>query len=118
MSEQDWRVKTALLQHRLAKFNPNHDAAGRFASAGGVGAGRGATPTRGGKRKPRTFLEGERVRMPNGVLATVRGAEGRIVEGAIADGDDGNTYLTAPEQDSYKQLGISTPRPVLVGSTR
>jgi hypothetical protein len=56
--------------------------------------------------------------MPNGVLATVRGAEGRIVAGAIADGDDGNTYLTAPEQDSYKQLGISTPRPVLVGSTR
>jgi len=37
MTQQDWRVKTTLLRYRLAKFNPNHDEAGRFASAGGRG---------------------------------------------------------------------------------
>ena len=58
------------------------------------------------------------MRMPNGVLATVRGAKGRIVEGAIADGDDGNSYLTAPQPKEHKRLGIDRPEPVRVGSTR
>ena len=39
MTQQDWRIKTALLQHRLAKFNPNHDEAGRFSSGPGGGGG-------------------------------------------------------------------------------
>ena len=43
MAEQDWRVKTALLKHRVSKFNPNHDPdTGRFSS--GPGGGGGAAP--------------------------------------------------------------------------
>ena len=49
MTPQDWRVKTALLQHRLSRFNPNHDEAGRFSSGPGGG---GAAPKGGGKAKP------------------------------------------------------------------
>ena len=33
MTQQDWRVKTALLKHRLSKFNPHHDSGtGQFTS--------------------------------------------------------------------------------------
>ena len=41
------------------------------------------------------FKGGDRVRIPNGVTATVLGADGRIVEGALAVGDDGVTYFVA-----------------------
>jgi hypothetical protein len=44
MTQQDWRAKSALLQHRISKFNPNHDATGRFTTAEdnttGTGGGR------------------------------------------------------------------------------
>ena len=63
------------------------------------------------------FREGDRVCMPNGVMATVQGARGAIAEGAYAEGDDGNLYMTAPEPDSYKRLGISTPRPTIYSTT-
>tara|TARA_Y100001951_G_scaffold49596_1_gene39142 strand:- start:42 stop:545 length:504 start_codon:yes stop_codon:yes gene_type:complete len=50
MAEQDWRVKTALLKHRVSKFNPNHDPdTGRFSS--GPGGGGGAAPKGGGGSK-------------------------------------------------------------------
>ena len=65
----------------------------------------------------RWFREGDRVRMCNGVMATVQGARGAIAEGAYAEGDDGNLYMTAPEPDSYKRLGISTPRPTIYSTT-
>ena len=41
------------------------------------------------------YRAGERVRIPNGVVATVLGADGNIREGALADGDDGKVYLVA-----------------------
>ena len=44
MTQQDWRAKSALLQHRISKFNPNHDETGRFTTAEdnttGTGGGR------------------------------------------------------------------------------
>ena len=105
MTEQDWRVKTAILKHRLSKFNPNHDEAGRFSSGpGGGGKGKAAI------HPPNAFKGGDRVRMPNGVMATVQGAEGRIVEGALAEGDDGKTYFTASmNREAASVLGMKEP---------
>ena len=53
MTEQDWRVKTAILKHRLSKFNPNHDEVGRFSSGPGGGGGGVAHRVGAGYRKPR-----------------------------------------------------------------
>ena len=73
MTTQDWRAKTALLKHRLSKFNPNHDELGRFSSGPGGGGATGdwrahggtkgwvkdakgvlrPPPTKGGGKKPR-----------------------------------------------------------------
>ena len=117
MTQQDWRAKTALLKHRLEKFNPNHDELGRFSSGpGGGGKGKPAS-------HPRSHLRGgDRVRMPNGVLATVLPAEGRIVEGALAEGDDGKTYFTASmNREAASVLGMKEPvdvNTVRVGSRK
>ncbi len=48
---------------------------------------------------------GERVRMPNGVVATVLGAEGNIREGALANGDDGKVYFVARIGSAGASLG-------------
>jgi len=57
----------------------------------------------------RPLKAGDRVTMPNDVAATVLGASGWIVEGALALGDDGVTYapglvavtvLTPPTQST------------------
>ncbi len=60
------------------------------------------------------FKEGDRVRMCNGVMATVQGARGAIAEGAYAEGDDGNVYMTAPQPPVYKTLGIGWAEPTCV----
>ena len=113
MTQQDWRVKTAILKHRLSKFNPNHDEAGRFSSGpGGGGKGKAAI------HPPNAFKGGDRVRMPNGVMATVQGAEGHIVEGALAEGDDGKTYFTASmNREAASVLGMKEPELVPRGHT-
>lgn len=58
---------------------------------------------------------GDRVRMPNGVLATVCAAEGRLAEGALAEGDDGATYFVAECEDDRCNAGIRAcgARPVI-----
>ena len=43
--------------------------------------------------------------MPNGVVATVLGAEGNIREGALAIGDDGKVYFVARIGSAGASLG-------------